>query len=305
MTWSPEKCRNVLSPRASQRAAADFTPQAFMNANRTTLAILVVALIGAGLYGLRRTRETQAMLATLSQDRDTLQRQVKTLTQLVADLNELQRTAAAEPQAPQLNAGTVPTPAPAPATPAPIKPVATPTVSITAPAGWWKNGSKANAYVVGVDRENMYAGMPSAYVQSLEPNVDGFGGMMQMSSAENFHGKRVRLSGWMKTQDANDGGGHLWLRVDGKQGAQPLQFDNMNGRAPKGTTDWQHYSVVLDVPPEASALAYGFFVEGAGKVWVSGTKIEEVGADVPTTNRIQNNRKLPTAPTNLTFGESG
>src|SRR5258708_6290404 len=81
--------------------------------------------------------------------------------------------------------------------------------------------------------------------------------MMQAVSGEEYRGKRVKLSGWMKTEDANEGGGHLWLRVDGQQVGASLQFDNMNNRAPKGTTDWQQYSVVLDVPAEASALAYG------------------------------------------------
>jgi hypothetical protein len=144
--------------------------------------------------------------------------------------------------------------------------------------------------------------MPSAYVKSIESSVDGFGGMMQMSSAEDFFGKRVRLSGWVKTADANDGGGHLWLRVDGQQSGQTLQFDNMDSHPVKGTTDWQQYSVVLDVPPEAAALAYGFFVNGTGQMWVSGTKLEPVGPEVPSTNMITSRApRLPKAPVNLSF----
>jgi hypothetical protein len=33
----------------------------------------------------------------------------------------------------------------------------------------------------------------------------------------------------------------------------------------KGTTEWQQHSVVLDVPANAAALAYGFFVQGTGQ----------------------------------------
>src|SRR6185369_17626927 len=146
----------------------------------------------------------------------------------------------------------------------------------------------------------MLNGLPSAYAKSGEAGADAFGGMMQTISAEDYRGKRVRLSGWMKTEDANDGGGHLWLRVDGQQSGQSLQFDNMDNRAPKGTTDWQQYSVVLDVPAEATALAYGFFVQGGGKVWVSGTKIEPVGPEVESTN-MNLKRALPKAPVNLSF----
>src|SRR5262245_19557024 len=109
--------------------------------------------------------------------------------------------------------------------------------------------------------------MPSAYVRSLEAvGKENFGGAMQTISPENYAGKRVRLSGWVKTQDANDGGGHLWLRVDGQQQGVSLQFDNMDGRAVKGTTDWQQASVVLDVPADSSALAFGYFVQGAGQM---------------------------------------
>lgn len=77
-----------------------------------------------------------------------------------------------------------------------------------------------------------------------------------------------------------------------------LGFDNMNNRAVKGTSDWQEASVVLDVPAGAKALAYGFFVQGGGKMWVNGQRMEVVGSDVPTTNMI---KPPPTAPRNLGF----
>jgi hypothetical protein len=178
-----------------------------------------------------------------------------------------------------------------------------PTVTTTAPNGWWKNGTNnAVAYVAGVDRSQTHEGLRSAYVKSIQPAIEGFGGMMQMCSAENFIGKRLRFSAWMKTENANDGGAHLWFRVDGKEKNAMLQFDNMDSRPVKGTTEWQQYSVVLDVPADAAALAYGFFVQGTGQAWVSGVKIEEVGPDVPSTNMTGNKaRGLPDAPVNLGF----
>ena len=79
-----------------------------------------------------------------------------------------------------------------------------------------------------------------------------------------------------------------------------LGFDNMDNRSVKRTKDWQEASVVLDVPAAASALAYGFFVAGGGKMWVSGQKMEVVGPDVPTTNMLTK-KALPPTPTNLGF----
>jgi hypothetical protein len=173
-----------------------------------------------------------------------------------------------------------------------------------APVGWWKNGSETSAYVVGVDPLQPHLGQPSAYVKSIVPSVAGFGGMMQMCKAEKFVGQRLRLVGWMKTENAKDGGAHLWFRVDGKEKDSMLQFDNMDGRQVKGTADWQQYSVVLDVPADSAALAYGFFISGTGEAWVSGVRIEPVGLDVPSTNIVgKKSRELPEAPVNLEFAK--
>ncbi len=174
-----------------------------------------------------------------------------------------------------------------------------PNVTTKAPSGWWKNGSKPAAYVVGVDKERTHDGLPSAYAKSIEPSIEGFGGMMQMCDARSFLGKRLRLSAWMKTENANDGGAHLWFRIDAKESGAMLGFDNMDARPVKGATDWRNYSIVLDVPANAGALAFGFFIDGTGQAWVSGVKLDEVGRDVPTTGAPE--KTWPIAPVNLNF----
>ena len=143
-------------------------------------------------------------------------------------------------------------------------------------------------------------GAPSAYVKSIESPIDGFGGMMQMCSAENYRNKRLRFSAWLKSEKADDGGAHLWFRIDGQD--RILGFDNMDKRPVKGTTEWQSFSIVLDVPANATALAYGFFVNGTGRAWVSDMKIEEVGQDVPTTDMSMHAPPLlPKSPQNLSL----
>src|SRR4051812_32618495 len=78
-----------------------------------------------------------------------------------------------------------------------------PGVTLKAPDGWHKNGSRPEAYAVGVDSNQMLNGLPSAYAKSGEAGADAFGGMMQTISAEDYRGQRLRLSGWMKTEDAD------------------------------------------------------------------------------------------------------
>ena len=258
------------------------------------LVLIVVGLMVALVVEHRKTQHLVSSLELLSKDRDAMGRELKDLG---AKLAQLQKTRPATTSA--ATAGTESAAASA-STAARATPEAKPGVTITAPPGWVKNGSKVDSYVVGVDSLETWGGMPSAYVQSLEPSPSGFGGMMQTASAEPYVGKRVRLSGWIKTEDANDGGGHLWLRVDGQVRGESLQFDNMDNRPVKGTSDWREASVVLDVPEGATALAYGFFLGGGGKMWVSGQRMEEVGADVPSTNMIVP-RPAPKGPTNLGF----
>lgn len=264
------------------------------------LGLLALLVLAALWFEHHTISALQTELDVLARDRDSTNAELRKLN---ARMSELQSRAtalasAASAQRTASDAERKSDAAAVPDAPAPRK-----GVTVAAPAGWHKNGARPEMYVVGVDSNETWGGMPSAYVQSLASNVEnGFGGMMQTTAAENYVGKRVRLSGWIKTEDANQGGGHLWLRIDGQERGQMLGFDNMDNRPAKGTSDWQEASVVLDVPAGASALAYGFFVSGGGKMWVNGQKIEEVGPDVPTTNMMARKpQSLPAAPQNLGF----
>jgi hypothetical protein len=173
-----------------------------------------------------------------------------------------------------------------------------------APKGWGKNGSDPEAYDVGIDSTQPYKKPVSVYVKSIDPKAaEGqFGGMMQMCRADSFRGKRLKLSGYVKTRDVV-GTANLWFRVDAENGI--LAFDNMDDRPIKGTTDWKEYSVVLDVPENAYALAYGIFIAGAGMAWLNDVQLIEVDSDVKSTNMEKSitspQNKLPDAPQNLDF----
>jgi bla regulator protein blaR1 len=167
-------------------------------------------------------------------------------------------------------------------------------ITTEAPKGWFENGSKTDSYVVGVDSAQKHVQPFSAYVKSSAPAVEGFGGMMQTFSADDFRGKRVRFSAWVKTQ-AVPKGANLWMRIDAGS-SRSIRFDNMSDRPVKDTTDWTACSVVLDVPAESTDINFGFFITGSGQAWVNDAKFEVVGAEVATTGKAA--RK---APENLAF----
>ncbi len=174
-------------------------------------------------------------------------------------------------------------------------PVAVGAVTTTAPAGWWENGNATDKYVVGVDATQGRPA-PAAYVKSTERTKDTFGGMMQTCDAKAYRGKRVRLSGLLKTVDAPKGA-CLWLRVDGADG-KSLAFDNMQRQPVAGTKDWTPAEIVLEVPSEAATLNFGFFLMDTGQAWVSALAFAEAGPGVAPTGVT---RPLPDRPTNLGF----
>jgi len=166
-----------------------------------------------------------------------------------------------------------------------------------APTGWFLAGSKPAFYDTGVDAQVSYNGHPSAYLKSKESQIDGFGTLMQDFRAEHYLGKRVRFSVFVKTADVQAWAG-LWMRID--KDSQQLAFDNMQNRPIKGTTDWQKYDVVLDVPQNATGIFFGVLLDGTGQVWISNAKFEIVQPEVQTTGGSIA-PAMPDEPSNLNF----
>jgi hypothetical protein len=173
------------------------------------------------------------------------------------------------------------------------------TALAAAPEGWFMAGSKPASYDTGVDSEAMYNGHPSAFVKSKQPSIDGFGTLMQQFKADQYLGKRIRFSAFVKSEGVKDWAG-LWMRVDKGSGAstKTLAFDNMQHRAIKGTTNWQNYEVVLDVPEDATGIFFGILLSSTGSVWLNTANFDVVPISIPTTGTSQT---LPEAPKNLDF----
>jgi hypothetical protein len=167
-------------------------------------------------------------------------------------------------------------------------------VQASVPAGWYLAGSKPASYETGTDERVQYDGHHSAYLKSKEPVQEGFGTLMQDFNADKYAGKRVRFSAAVKSEAIEDWAG-LWMRVD--KGSQiSIAFDNMQNRPIRGTTDWKSYQVVLDVPQDATRIAFGILLSKTGAVWMSNVKFEIVDASVPTTGNSPHEE-----PANLGF----
>lgn len=181
-------------------------------------------------------------------------------------------------------------------------PVAAAAGAADAPAGWIKEGNTPRLYRSGLDSDVARSGGTSAYLQSWTATPPIYGTLMQRFSAEQYRGKRLRLSGFLRTDEVDAGWAGLWMRVDGSQGRR-IAFDNTEEEPVTGDTEWTRCAIVLDVPSDAQVIAFGFMLVGSGKVWADDLGFEAVGRDVPVTAPPK--EQLAQQPTNLDFESTG
>lgn len=149
------------------------------------------------------------------------------------------------------------------------------------PAGWYPTGGNPKDYEMRADEAVRRGGKASATVRSKDPSENGAASMAQSVRADDYRGKRVRLTGYVKAQDIAEYSG-LWLRVDGPD-MLGQGFDNMYDRPVKATVDWTKCELVLDVPEDALRIVFGFMVIGKGQAWADDLRLETVDRDVPVT----------------------
>ena len=174
-------------------------------------------------------------------------------------------------------------------------------LSFDLPTGWFKAGSKPQSYEMGIVKGVGQNSKSAATIKSIDKTIEGFGTLMQQSNPDNYLGKRVRMTGYVKSENVASWAG-LWLRVDQSGSQLPLSFDNMVSRPIKGTTGWKKYEIVLDIPGNASLMAYGALLDGTGQVWFDNITFEIVDKSVQTTDfKNVKNPATQSGPTNLDF----
>ncbi len=141
-----------------------------------------------------------------------------------------------------------------------------------------------NDFLTGADpayADSLHQVMDMA--RNANPSASGssFGVATGMFPVKDAAGKRVRFSGYIKTENVTTGYAGLWWRVDGPSGSS-LAFDNMQGRGATGTTDWKRFEIELPVAPEATNINFGTLFSGEGTAWFDALTIELNG--IPYTN---------------------
>lgn len=170
------------------------------------------------------------------------------------------------------------------------------------PHGWGGGSARPQDYDFGTAPTDGATGKNAAYIKG-KPGAaaNAFFSMLQCIRADDYTGKRLRLSARLKSVDSS--GEQLFMRVDGPPAAngelnKVLGFYNMSDRPIRGTTDWKNYYVVLDVPQGAAKICFGFIlVGGKGEAWADDFSLDAVGKDVPLST------VPPRSPFNLSFNQ--
>ncbi len=163
-------------------------------------------------------------------------------------------------------------------------------LSFDLPNGWIKAGDSPAKYEMGIEKEVGQNSKNAATIKSSEKKIDGFGTLKQTCLPGKYLGKRVKMTGYMRSKDVSDWAS-FWMRVDRADTTlqadsvliNTVSFDNMEDRSIKGTTDWKKYEVVLDVPANASGISFGGMLIGTGQIWFDNLNFEIVDKSVPVT----------------------
>jgi hypothetical protein len=145
----------------------------------------------------------------------------------------------------------------------------------------WRLGSEApDDFAVALDRQIRHGGNASAAIWSVTPRPRAYATLVQCFLPDEYLGKRIRLSGWVKAADFATRA-NLWMRVESTVGLVTA-FDDMSHRAANGMFDWTRQQIVLDVPRDSGAIYIGLML-AKGRAWLDDVSIELVGKTVRTT----------------------
>ncbi len=142
------------------------------------------------------------------------------------------------------------------------------------PQYWDSFGS--SDYTITLDSTVKHAGKYAMCINSPKGVAD-----YKASSytfADSYNGKKMTLSGYMKTENVSDGYAGLWIRIDPN-----VAFDNMQKNGVKGTNDWKKFEITVDMDPQKTkAIVVGGLLVGKGKMWIDDLSITVDGKDMTT-----------------------
>lgn len=137
---------------------------------------------------------------------------------------------------------------------------------------WLHFGSPA--YKISIDSASAYKGKYAATISydGQNPNFSA----LSFELPDNYDGREIALTGYIKTEHVTGGYAGLWMRIDPR-----IAFDNMQSRGITGTTDWKRYEITLPMKPAGTKqILVGGLLVGKGKMWLDDLEVKIDGKPV-------------------------
>ena len=141
--------------------------------------------------------------------------------------------------------------------------------------GWFKWGN----YELMIDNF-AHSGKKSGKITS--DSIGSSFGSIAYKIPANYKGSTIKLEGFMKIKNVENGFSGLLLRVDGN--GSSLAFDNMQNQKISGTKDWEKYSITLNYPEGAESIFIAGILSGKGEAWFDDFNLSIDGKDIQTLN---------------------
>ncbi|MGD2093309.1 MAG: erythromycin esterase family protein, partial [Candidatus Aminicenantes bacterium] len=128
---------------------------------------------------------------------------------------------------------------------------------------WWD--VEGMGYKGAIDEKVIYNGKASLYLECINTKRY-FAAATSTFPIDHARGKKLRFTGFIKTENVKEGYAGLWWRVDSKRKVG-IAFDNMEKRGATNTTPWQQYVIEMEIPAEGTKIYFGVLHTGTGKAW--------------------------------------
>jgi len=140
------------------------------------------------------------------------------------------------------------------------------------PVNWYI--SKNSQYTATLDSTVVKDGKYSVKIEYIGTKPDFHACFINIPGS--YKGKKITLSGYVKTENVTDGWAGLWMRID-----PSIAFDNMEKKGITGTTNWKKYQITLKLNPEKTKqIVIGGLLVGKGKMWIDDLQLTIDGKDI-------------------------
>jgi hypothetical protein len=148
---------------------------------------------------------------------------------------------------------------------------------------WLVDGTFPSGYEIGLDDKDVHGGKASAYIKGDQylAGTNDSAGLEQWFDTSQFQGKRIRLSGYIRSNNVTRNVVfRLMAQSDGVRSGNSAQL--ARGTI-YGSSGWQKYDLVVDVPSNSLYISVMLSLEGQGEVWFDDLTIQVVDRSVPLT----------------------